>query len=241
MTRDENTPPRGTMKPRPSTDPGVMPRSDSPLLEKLLERVNQVHEDIFAPDGRIASLERSVKKLTDATAQLTHDISESRRVLDLIHNEVTHIQSRVTSHLINKHVDTMPAPPPAEAMPNVLVLIVEDEQMLQRSLERLLSTYDIRTIAALDAEQARSIMAKGDIDIVLIDVRLNGEMGGIDLASFVQHAHPGIGIVLMSGLWLAEDVRAAEQMGIIVLHKPFSAVEIVAKLRAALAARAVEG
>ena len=63
------------------------------------------------------------------------------------------------------------------------VLIVEDEAILAASIERRLQKLGYRVAAITDSgEEAIQIAAQNNPDLVLMDIKLNGQMDGIEAA-----------------------------------------------------------
>src|SRR5689334_9601898 len=72
-------------------------------------------------------------------------------------------------------------------MPPHSVLVVEDERVVARDLQMLLQQlgYQVPTIAATGPDAIARVMAQRP-DLVLMDIRLQGPMDGIDTAEAIQ-------------------------------------------------------
>lgn len=81
------------------------------------------------------------------------------------------------------------------------ILIVDDEEPVRQVLMDFLRREGYRVFEAMDAAQARSILAKEAIDLTFLDVGLPGESGA-DLASHLKHDPESkhIKVVLLTGL-----------------------------------------
>ena len=121
-----------------------------------------------------------------------------------------------------------PHPPSSPPRPST-ILIVEDEAVLRRVLERALTRQGYRVLAAASAETAYELLASETADAVLLDVQLP-TMSGLALYLALIHRHPALAgrIAIMSGDAEAEHVRAwLEHNPCTVLKKPFDLQQIV--------------
>jgi DNA-binding LytR/AlgR family response regulator len=67
------------------------------------------------------------------------------------------------------------------------VLIVEDEVIIAKRIERELLTRNFRVAGiAVDEEEALAILKTNIVDIVVLDVQINGLTSGIDLAKTIK-------------------------------------------------------
>ncbi len=131
-------------------------------------------------------------------------------------------------------------------MSNPRILVVEDEALVAQDLVATLQQLGYPTFPpALDGGQALDRLATGSgVDLVLMDISLQSETDGIDVAATLTQSF-GVPVVFLTA-HIDEDVlaraRATSPYGI--LHKPFdthavrSAIEVaLARHRAEAAAR----
>ena len=87
-------------------------------------------------------------------------------------------------------------------MSSTRILIVEDEILIADMLERYLNARNYTTIGkAISYEEAIEMYDQTQPDLVLLDIRLNSERSGIDVARYIQkHANPRPFIFLTSQL-----------------------------------------
>lgn len=107
------------------------------------------------------------------------------------------------------------------------LLVVEDDPLVAFDNERTLkhSGYDV--IASVDSgEAAVAIMASEQIDAIVLDLGLAGDMTGREVARLARDR--GIAVLLVTGQ-CPED---ASDMALACLNKPHSASALVAALRA---------
>jgi DNA-binding response OmpR family regulator len=116
------------------------------------------------------------------------------------------------------------------------VLIVDDDEQLQRSVERQLarSGFDCRAVGTV--QEALAAVAKDGPDIVLLDVTL-GAGSGLDVHRSLRQANARMPAVIFTTSRRDVFPKMLEQMGPLDdwIIKPWDAAEFVA--RVSLAAR----
>ena len=78
------------------------------------------------------------------------------------------------------------------------ILIVDDEDLVLKSLKREFFDADFETLLAHDADQALEILAAHDIDLVISDMMMPG-MNGLEFLKKVRDIYPGITRIILSG------------------------------------------
>ena len=118
------------------------------------------------------------------------------------------------------------------------ILVIEDQEEVRSLAARVLRMKGYTVIEAADAAEARSITEEGKVDLLLSDVILPG-INGPALVEELLPANPGLKALFVSGY----DDQSLENAGIILtdpfLRKPFSAEELVSKVREVLDTRRV--
>lgn len=80
------------------------------------------------------------------------------------------------------------------------LLVVEDEILIRLDFVDLAKTAGFETLEAGDAAEALHILnSRSDIRVVFTDIRMPGEMDGLDLAHQVRERWPPTIIVICSG------------------------------------------
>lgn len=134
--------------------------------------------------------------------------------------------------------------PEAEADRAVL-LLVEDEAPNRALLKAIVSRASERSvreatlIEATDLAQARSALASGPVDVVILDVRLP-DGNGLDLARELRQRPPAErpSVVVLSASVLPGERSAAIEAGAdAFLPKPYDIVEVIGTLAGFLAQR----
>lgn len=127
----------------------------------------------------------------------------------------------------------VPVPPRTGAMTGKeTILLVEDEPVLRRTVERLLSRLGYTVLTAADGSEAmRLVTEKGfdAFDLLLTDVVMPG-IKGTELVRRLRAEHPGLKVLFMTGY--ADDLlREEAREGSPVILKPFQRDELACRLR----------
>jgi two-component system cell cycle sensor histidine kinase/response regulator CckA len=129
---------------------------------------------------------------------------------------------------------------PPEAPAQQRVLVVEDEEAVRRLTERILKQLGYAVESAANGPEALAILqAAGDspIDLLLTDVVLPGGLDGGEIARRARAVRDDLAVLYVSGYSrnAVLDSGDAEQ-DVYYLEKPFTAEQLAAKVRDALAA-----
>ncbi|RMD96412.1 MAG: sigma-54-dependent Fis family transcriptional regulator [Deltaproteobacteria bacterium] len=115
------------------------------------------------------------------------------------------------------------------------ILIVDDEKNIIKSLTTGLRLEGFSVISAETGEKALDIAAGGQIDLVLLDVRLSG-IDGIETLTRLRARFPDLPVVMMSGHGTIRTAVTATQKGAIdFLEKPIAMEKLLLTIRNALA------
>jgi len=122
------------------------------------------------------------------------------------------------------------------------VMVVEDERIVAFNLKQRLAKlgYEVPGIAASGAEALRMAEATRP-DLVLMDIRIQGEIDGIETASRLRAVRPApvVYLTAYSDDSMLERARATHPYG--YLLKPFSEREMHATIQMALERYKFEG
>jgi len=132
---------------------------------------------------------------------------------------------------------SMPAVRSAESS-GARIMIVEDEAAILKSVKRMLGAtgYQIRT--AINGDLAfDSLSQDPEIDLVLSDVVMPGNLQGTDLARKIQDTMPNIPVVLMSGHVFTHDNDLNLPIVSQFLNKPFGKAELIKAIETGLKTR----
>ena len=113
------------------------------------------------------------------------------------------------------------------------VLVVEDEERLRKLASRHLSSTGFDVIEAGNAREALTLLEenKGEVDILLSDIRMPGDLSGRQLAEEVSRLYPGIRMLLTTGYEeeaeQSSDGTRSPKLRVPVLRKPYSRAELI--------------
>jgi DNA-binding NtrC family response regulator len=81
------------------------------------------------------------------------------------------------------------------------LLVVEDEALTRRAVKRLAERQGFRVLTAVTGEEAIDILAQegSDVDVVLVDQGLPGELLGVDFIGVARKRHPTLDYILFTG------------------------------------------
>jgi CheY-like chemotaxis protein len=199
----------------------VIVASASSVVESGVDLVRQDAEAILAAAERAAWL---VNELSIA-AQGSAPEREPARV----------------SMLTDRHASTDgpssgPFGPPSGTSPTErrpLVIVVDDELAVARSVARLLGRCGFETIVCTKAADAlRAVAAAPAGERILLTDVVMPDVDGVELATRARELVPNLPILLMSGGGVDTAASGHE-----IVSKPFDAKTITARLRALLAQR----
>jgi two-component system response regulator GlrR len=115
------------------------------------------------------------------------------------------------------------------------LLLIEDEATISVALGRLLDRWGFDTIAARTVADARAVLAKIRVDLVVIDFRLP-DIRGDDFFYWLQQAYPDLAkrSLFITGDYADQAQEAIEATKRPYLLKPFELGIFVHELRALL-------
>jgi DNA-binding NtrC family response regulator len=112
---------------------------------------------------------------------------------------------------------------PLEAAPG-LVLLVDDEPLLLRSLRRILESAGHRILLADSPEAAEPFLPDPNLDVVLLDLFL-GRTSGLELLDRLKRERPEVEVIVMTGHASIESAVGCIRSGAFdYLAKPFDDV-----------------
>jgi two-component system, response regulator PdtaR len=110
------------------------------------------------------------------------------------------------------------------------ILIVEDEVLIRMSSAATLEDAGFHILEAGCSAQAMEILlGRTDINVLMTDVRMPGEMDGLDLVALVKRCHPDIRSIVVSGNTSADEASNAGAIGF--LSKPYMAHSLVRAMK----------
>jgi CheY-like chemotaxis protein len=107
-----------------------------------------------------------------------------------------------------------------------LAIVVEDEADVRELAETLLEETQLEVIGCASAEEALSVLQQrgGEVAMVFADVRLAGEMDGLQLVRAISTLWPRVRLVVTSG----QGVRRPDMpKDAVFIAKPWRAVDVL--------------
>lgn len=123
-------------------------------------------------------------------------------------------------------------------MPHDVCIVVDDEPAVRKLLRSVLEKGRLQVLEADDAISAWNLIqnVKGCLDFVISDIRMPGDMNGIDLAYSVRGLFPSIPVILISGYC---DTADGDSIAFECIPKPFMPEAILDAVGRAMGTRAV--
>lgn len=101
------------------------------------------------------------------------------------------------------------------------VLVVDDEELYRRAIERILHRAGFEVLMARDATEALQQVAAESVDLVLCDIQMPG-INGLELVRQILEVEPDLPCIVMTGYNTPENSLEALQAGAFwYLEKPF--------------------
>lgn len=117
------------------------------------------------------------------------------------------------------------------------VLVVEDDPSILRGLQMNLGLEGFKTICAHDGEEGLAMLRSHKPDLVLLDLMLP-KLGGLEVIKRLRADDPDTPIIVLSAKDQEGDKVLALSLGADdYVTKPFSIVEVIARVRVALRRR----
>ena len=119
---------------------------------------------------------------------------------------------------------------------NETILVVEDDELVRATVERMLKELNYKILIAQTAEAALPILeSNAPIDLLFTDVVLPGKMGGKALAERAQALRPGLPVLYSSGYTQNSIIHQGRlDADVELLSKPYKKADLARRLRAVL-------
>jgi NADH-quinone oxidoreductase subunit E/NADP-reducing hydrogenase subunit HndA len=102
------------------------------------------------------------------------------------------------------------------------ILVVDDEPVVRKSCERILTPEGYAVESASDGNEAIGKLGKDGYDLVITDLKMP-DIDGIELIRWIRNSKPDTGIVVITGYPSQESIKEALSLRILdYLPKPFS-------------------
>jgi len=113
----------------------------------------------------------------------------------------------------------------------IKVLVVDDEETVRILLQRVLQAAGYDAVIAADGEEALSVIANGDIDVVLLDINMPG-LSGMDVLGKISTDWPNVCVIMVTAVADVQTAVATMKLGAYdYITKPFDRDEMLRKIR----------
>jgi two-component system KDP operon response regulator KdpE len=117
---------------------------------------------------------------------------------------------------------------------NEKILIVDDEPRVVRLVSAVLQALDYQVIAATNGDPALEMVALEQPDLVLLDIRLPGDLDGYGVCRRIRE-FSDVAVIMLTAKAQESDILQGFDAGADdYLTKPFSAKELAARVKAVL-------
>lgn len=117
---------------------------------------------------------------------------------------------------------------------NATVLVVDDEEVVRRSYQRVLASARCQVEAVCDGEQALRAMEAQPYDIVLLDLRMPG-MDGMTALEAIKRRWPEGEVIVITGYPSVDTAKEAIRLGAFdYLAKPLAPGEVIEAANSAM-------
>lgn len=107
------------------------------------------------------------------------------------------------------------------------ILIIDDDEIVRKSCERILSPEGFLIISAKDGKEGLKLLSKKTFDLVLTDLRMP-DMDGIEVLKKVKEIGPDIEVIVITGYGTIKSAIEAIRHGAYdYIEKPFSPEELL--------------
>jgi len=120
-----------------------------------------------------------------------------------------------------------------EKMGNPLVLIVDDDAGLRKTLSDILRVKGYKTLSAKDGAEGIDLLRKNNVKVALIDLRLP-DMSGMDVLGMVRKARPLTQAIILTGnATLDSAIDATNRGAFSYLQKPYDIDQLLLHMKRA--------
>lgn len=110
------------------------------------------------------------------------------------------------------------------------LLLVEDHALSRRSLARALELASHIVYEAETGEAAVDLLSSRLFDVVISDLRLPGQINGLDVLRQQKEKSAGTRLILITAFGSAQTQTEAEALGALYIEKPFSLQDVLSRI-----------
>ena len=124
-------------------------------------------------------------------------------------------------------------------MPPARILVVDDEEIVRLSCQRVLTEEGYEVQTRLSGPEALRLLAEELFDVAIVDLKMPG-MDGIEVLQAIKRDYPHIPVIMITGYATVESAVEAMKSGAFdYLPKPFTPDEVAVVVKKALETRSL--
>ena len=117
-------------------------------------------------------------------------------------------------------------------MNNLTILVVDDDPVIRRLLEQRLIKENYVVLLAEDGYKGNDILLNNHVDVVLTDLMMPGDIGGIEVLEFAKELERNIEVILITAHSSVDTAVEAMKKGASdYLEKPINFTELFLRLQ----------
>ncbi len=111
------------------------------------------------------------------------------------------------------------------------ILVVDDDPVIRRLLQQRLKKENYNVLVAADGYKAQSILQEKHVDVVLTDLMMPGDIGGIEVTEIAKNINKNIEVILITAHSSVDTAVEAMKKGASdYLEKPINFDELFLRL-----------
>ena len=116
-------------------------------------------------------------------------------------------------------------------MNNLTILVVDDDPVIRKLLEQRLIKENYQVLLAEDGYVGNDTLTKNHVDVVLTDLMMPGDIGGIEVLEYAKGLERNIEVILITAHSSVESAVEAMKKGAAdYLEKPINFTELFLRL-----------
>src|SRR5690242_4826349 len=115
------------------------------------------------------------------------------------------------------------------------VLVVEDHEKIRKDVLLQLRESGVAADGVPTAEEALDLITSNPPDLLVVDIRLPGEMSGVDLIARLQESHASMPVIVISGEATISETLRVLRLGVDdFIEKPFTRQRLLQSVRSCM-------
>ncbi len=223
QTKPETASPLAALRAR--IDEAVLPPHVSELLGKEMEKIEKIDPSIAEYSIGYNYIEVVLGLPWNISSQYRLDLARAQALLDARHCGLIHVKQRILEFLAAKTLCSKA---------RQSILIVDDEEIARANMAHILKKDGYRCQEAVNGQEALTVLAGEEIDLVITDLKME-RMDGIELLQQINRLAPEIPVIMVTGFaTVSSAVEALKKGAVHYLGKPVNLDELRRTVREVL-------